>query len=68
MESAFIRRRSQENSTVYEYAMRSSDFKAQRKAILDKFYVPTHALGAFKQRLKDIYGIDYDRAILKDEL
>lgn len=52
----------------YEYAMRSSDFKAQRKAILDKFYVPTHALGAFKQRLKDIYGIDYDRAILKDEL
>lgn len=52
----------------YEYAMRSSDFKAQRKAILDSFKVPSHALGAFKQRLKDVYGIDYDREIVKDEL
>lgn len=52
----------------YEYAMRSPDFKAQRKAILDKFKPPRHALGAFKQRLKEIYGIDYDREIVRDEL
>ena len=52
----------------YEYAMRSSDFKAQRKAILDSFKVPPHAMAAFKQRLKDVYGIDYEREIVKDEL
>ena len=52
----------------YEYAMRSSDFKAQRKEILDRFRIPPHAMGAFKQRLKDVYGIDYDRVMVKDEL
>ena len=54
----------------YEYAMRSSDFKAQRKAILDSFKVPAQAMGAFKQRLKEVYGIDYDREteMVKDEL
>lgn len=52
----------------YEYAMRSPDFKAQRKAVLDRFRVPPHAMGAFKRRLKEVYGIDYDRVMLKDEL
>lgn len=52
----------------YEYVMRSPDFKSQRKAILDRFKVPPHAIGAFKQRLKDVYGIDYDRVMARDEL
>ena len=52
----------------YEYAMRSSDFKAQRNAILNSFSVPPHAMEAFKKRLKDVYGVDYDRDIVKDEL
>lgn len=53
----------------YEYAMRSEDFKEKRKAILDSLPVPGHAMEAFKQRLKEVYGLDYDRpADVKDEL
>ena len=52
----------------YEYAMRSSDFKDQRKAILDRLDVPPHAMGAFKKRLKEVYGVEYHRDAVKDEL
>ena len=49
--------------------MRSEDFKEKRKAILDSLPVPGHAMEAFKQRLKEVYGLDYDRpADVKDEL
>ena len=53
----------------YEYAMRSSDFEHQRKAILDSLDVPPHAMEAFRKRLKEVYGLDYHRPNnVKDEL
>ena len=53
----------------YEYAMRSSDFEHQRKAILDSLDVPPHAMEAFRKRLKEVYGVDYHRPNnVKDEL
>lgn len=53
----------------YEYAMRSSDFKHQRKAILDSLDVPSYAMEAFRKRLKEVYGVDYHRPDnVKDEL
>ena len=53
----------------YEYAMRSSDFKEKRQAILDSLSVPGHAMEAFKRRLKEVYGVDYNRPeVVKDEL
>lgn len=53
----------------YEYAMRSSEFQVQRKAILDSLDVPSHAMGAFRKRLKEVYNVDYVRPDnVKDEL
>ena len=53
----------------YEYAMRSEDFKEKRKAILNSLPIPGHDMEAFKRRLKEVYGLDYDRqAVVKDEL
>ena len=42
----------------YEYAMRSSDFKNQRKAILDSLDIPSHVMVAIRKRLKEVYGVE----------
>lgn len=53
----------------YEYAMRSLEFNAQRKAILDSLDVPSHSMEAFRKRLKEVYNVDYVRPDnVKDEL
>lgn len=53
----------------YEYAMRSSEFQAQSKAILDSLDVPSLKMEAFRIRLKEVYDIDYTRPdSVKDEL
>lgn len=53
----------------YEYAMRSSEFKVQRRAILDSLDVPPHAMEAFRKQLKEVYNVDYVRPDnVKDEL
>ena len=38
----------------YECAMRSSDFKNRRKAILDSLDIPPHVIVAFRKHLSEV--------------